>query len=66
MKLPCQSIVWNVLPAIRAAIAEELIALGVSQLEAARLLEMTPRQSPSTAPVNGVTGSSLRGMREAR
>ena len=42
MKLPCQSIVWNVLPAIRAAIAEELIALGVSQLEAARLLEMTP------------------------
>jgi predicted transcriptional regulator len=42
MKLPCQLIVWNVLPAIRAAIAEELIALGVSQLEAARLLDMTP------------------------
>jgi len=31
-----------VLPAIRAAIAEELNALGVSQLEAARLLDMTP------------------------
>lgn len=42
MKLPCQSIVWNVLPALRAAIAEELIALGVSRMEAARLLEMTP------------------------
>jgi len=42
MKLPCQSIVWNVLPAIRAAIAEELNAMGVSQLEAARLLDMTP------------------------
>lgn len=42
MKLPCQLIVWNVLPAIRAAIAEELINMGVSQLEAARLLEMTP------------------------
>ncbi|MDD3858242.1 MAG: helix-turn-helix domain-containing protein [Methanoculleus sp.] len=42
MKLPCQSIVWNVLPAIRAAIAEELNAIGVSQLEAARLLDMTP------------------------
>jgi len=42
MKLPCQLIVWNVLPAIRAAIAEELIALGVSQLEAAHLLDMTP------------------------
>ncbi|WP_317065236.1 transcriptional regulator [Methanoculleus caldifontis] len=42
MKLPCQLIVWNVLPAIRAAIAEELNAMGVSQLEAARLLDMTP------------------------
>ena len=42
MKLPCQSIVWNVLPAIRAAIAEELNNMGVAQLEAARLLDMTP------------------------
>ena len=42
MKLPCQLIVWNVLPAIRAAIAEELNTMGVSQLEAARLLDMTP------------------------
>lgn len=42
MKLPCQRIVWDVLPAIRAAIAGELIAAGVSQLEAARLLEMAP------------------------
>ncbi|WP_292489542.1 transcriptional regulator [Methanoculleus sp. 10] len=42
MKLPCQLIVWNVLPAIRAAIAEELSNMGVSQLEAARLLDMTP------------------------
>ncbi|KUL00794.1 MAG: Putative transcriptional regulator [Methanoculleus marisnigri] len=42
MKLPCQLIVWNVLPAIRAAIAEELNKIGVSQLEAARLLDMTP------------------------
>ena len=39
MKLPCQLIVWNVLPAIRAAIAEELNTMGVSQLEAARLLD---------------------------
>lgn len=42
MKLPCQIIVWDVLPAIRAAIAEELIKCGVSQQEAARLLEMAP------------------------
>lgn len=42
MKVPCQLIVWDVLPAIRAAIAGELIAAGVSQLEAARLLDMAP------------------------
>jgi len=42
MKLPCQTIVWDVLPAIRAAIAEELVKLGVSQQEAARLLDMAP------------------------
>lgn len=42
MKLPCQAIVWDVLPAIRAAIAEELIRCGVSQQEAARLLQMAP------------------------
>lgn len=35
-------IVWDVLPAIRAAIAEELIKNGVSQLEAARLLDIAP------------------------
>jgi predicted transcriptional regulator len=42
MKLPCQIIVWDVLPAIRAAIAEELIKCGVSQQEAAKYLEMAP------------------------
>jgi uncharacterized protein len=42
MKLPCQTIVWDVLPAIRAAIAEELVNLGVSQQETARLLDMAP------------------------
>ncbi|MDN7025973.1 transcriptional regulator [Methanoculleus sp. FWC-SCC1] len=42
MKLPCQVIVWDVLPAIRAAIALELIRCGASQAEAARRLEMAP------------------------
>lgn len=42
MKMPCQKIVWDVLPAIRAAIAEELILCGASQAEAARRLEMAP------------------------
>ncbi len=42
MKLPCQTIVWDVLPAIRAAIAEELINYGLSQQEVAKELDMAP------------------------
>jgi len=42
MESPCQEIVWNVLPAIRAAIAVELVRCGVSQVEAARMLEIAP------------------------
>jgi predicted transcriptional regulator len=42
MESPCQRIVWDVLPAIRAAIAVELVRCGVSQVEAARMLEIAP------------------------
>ncbi len=42
MESPCQKIVWNVLPAIRAAVALELVRYGVSQVEAARMLEIAP------------------------
>ena len=42
MESPCQRIVWDVLPAIRAAIAVELVTCGVSQVEAARMLEIAP------------------------
>jgi len=42
MKSPCQTIVWDVLPAIRAAIAQELVNLGLTQQETARLLDTTP------------------------
>lgn len=42
MEAPCQKIVWDVLPAIRAAIAVELVKGGVSQVEAARMLEIAP------------------------
>jgi predicted transcriptional regulator len=42
METPCQKIVWDVLPAIRAAIAVELVSGGVSQVEAARMLETAP------------------------
>ena len=42
MKLPCQMIVWDVLPAIRAAIAEELIRCGSTQQESAQILDCAP------------------------
>ncbi len=42
MKLPCQIIVWDVLPAIRAAIAEELLNCGLTQQEISRELDMAP------------------------
>ena len=42
MEAPCQKIVWDVLPAIRAAIAVELVDAGTSQVEAARMLEIAP------------------------
>lgn len=42
VKTPCQQIVWDVLPAIKAALAAELVRNGVSQLEVARLLDMAP------------------------
>src|SRR4030042_6570847 len=42
MESPCQKILWGVLPAIRAAIAVEVVRNGVSQVEAARMLEIAP------------------------
>lgn len=42
MEAPCQKIVWEVLPAIRAAIAVELVSNGMSQVEASRMLEIAP------------------------
>jgi predicted transcriptional regulator len=42
MDAPCQRIVWDVLPAIRAAVAVQLVKCGVSQAEAAKLLHLVP------------------------
>jgi len=42
VKTPCQQIVWDVLPAIRAALAGELVRNGISQQEVARLLDIAP------------------------
>lgn len=42
MDAPCQKVVWEVLPAIKAAIAAELVRQGTSQVEASRILSMAP------------------------
>lgn len=42
MKSPCEEIVWDLLPCIRAAIAEELIRRGLSQREVSQVLGITP------------------------
>jgi hypothetical protein len=42
MKSPCEEIVWDVLPSIRAAIAEELIKREISQKEVSKMLGITP------------------------
>lgn len=42
MKSPCEEIVWDVLPSIRAATAKELVERGISQKEVSRMLGITP------------------------
>jgi predicted transcriptional regulator len=42
MKSPCEVIVWDVLPSIRASIAEELVRRGLSQREVSAILGITP------------------------
>ncbi len=42
MKSPCEMVVWDVLPSIRAAVAEELVRRGLAQKEVSKLLGITP------------------------
>lgn len=42
MKSPCEMVVWDLLPGIRAAIAEELFKRGTPQKEISELLGITP------------------------
>jgi Predicted transcriptional regulator len=58
MKSPCEEIVWNVLPSIRAAIAEELIKRGISQKDVSKMLGITPLRYPSMSRRRGATISS--------
>ena len=42
MKLPCELVVWYVLPSIRSELAKELVKLGLSQKEVSERLGITP------------------------
>ena len=42
MKSPCEQVVWDVLPGIRAAIAEALVKRGMAQKEVSELLGISP------------------------
>ena len=41
-KLPCEVAVWNIVPAIRAAVAQEMVSAGVLQKDIARMLQIQP------------------------
>lgn len=42
METPCQKIVWDLVPAIRASLAIELVKKGQSQATAAKLIGIAP------------------------
>jgi predicted transcriptional regulator len=42
METPCQKIVWDLVPAIRASLASELVKKGRSQAASAKLLGIAP------------------------
>ena len=42
VKVPCQEIVWDIIPAMQAALATELVNRGVSQIKVAKALSVAP------------------------
>ena len=42
VKVPCQDIVMNIIPAIQASLAAELVSLGITQVQAAKALSVAP------------------------
>ena len=42
METPCQKVVWDLVPAIRASLAVELVKKGQSQAASAKLLGIAP------------------------
>ncbi len=42
VKVPCQEIVWDIIPAMQSALAAELVNRGVSQINVAKALSVAP------------------------
>lgn len=63
-KMPCELVVWESLPAIRAAIASEMVASGLSQRVVATILGMAP--SAVSQYLTGKRGYRIEFTREVR
>ena len=63
-KMPCELVVWDSLPAIRAAIASEMVASGLSQRVVANILDMAP--SAVSQYISGKRGYRIEFTNEVR
>jgi len=63
-KLPCELIVWDSLPAIRAAIAAEMVDSGLTQRVVADILGMAP--SAVSQYLSGKRGYRIEFNQEVR
>lgn len=64
MKCPCEIIVWDVLPCIRAALAAELVERGLSQNEISKMLGIT--QAAVSQYTSKKRGSKLNFQQDAK
>jgi predicted transcriptional regulator len=65
-KSPCEEVVWDVLPNIRAEIAEDLVKRGVSQREISRMLGLTqPAVSQYVSKKRGYSIEFSEGVKES-
>jgi hypothetical protein len=63
MKLPCETIVWDILPNIRSELAKKLSEKGLSQKEIAKKLDIT--QAAVSQYVNKKRGYGVEFKRDA-
>jgi predicted transcriptional regulator len=64
METPCQKIVWDLVPAIRASLAIELVKKGQSQAASAKLLGIAP--SAVSQYISGKRGYRLEFQGETK